>query len=56
MQYDAEIRELENQLNSEGLSFIDKIELKDKILEIKRESGLQSKPVYDQIQCIGCSG
>lgn len=49
-----EILELETQLNEGQLEFEEKIELKDRILTLKRENGL-IKPPDSPYECEGCS-
>lgn len=52
----SNLESLELQLKKNDLSFEERMEIKDKILEIKVETGTQSKGAYHQIKCIGCSG
>ena len=51
--YDLSV--LEESLKKNDLSFEEQIEIRDKILEAKSKLG-EKRPVYQQINCIGCSG
>lgn len=49
------LENLEEQLSDKNLSFEEKIELKDKILEIQMKSGTKVKPKDSPFECVGCS-
>lgn len=56
MGINSNLESLELQLKKNDLSFEERMEIKDKILEIKVETGSQPKSAYSQFKCIGCSG
>lgn len=55
MNYQETLDSLEEQLTNENLSFEEKMELKDKILDLKYKSGIKAKPKDSPFDCVGCS-
>ena len=47
------IQQLEEQKQKEGITFEERLEIEDQILELKYEDG-KDRPSFHQIQCIGC--
>lgn len=51
-----ELKNLKSLLeNDENLDFIQKMEIKDKILTLEYQLGVKKKPEFSNIECVGCS-